>query len=80
MSADKPVLTIDRPEEGIARIGLNRPEKRNALDPELRLALIAGIESVLEDSSVRAVILAGNGGLDQGRVGDRQADQAGRLG
>ena len=62
MSADKPVLTIDRPEEGIARIGLNRPEKRNALDPELRLALIAGIESVLEDSSVRAVILAGNGG------------------
>lgn len=62
MSAEKPVLTIDRPEEGIARIGLNRPEKRNALDPELRLALIAGIESVLEDSSIRAVILAGNGG------------------
>ena len=62
MSAKKPVLTIDRPEEGIARIGLNRPEKRNALDPELRLALIDGIEAVLEDSSIRAVILAGNGG------------------
>ncbi len=62
MSADKPVLTIDRPEEGIARIGLNRPEKRNALDPELRLALIDGIESVLADPSVRAVVLAGNGG------------------
>ena len=62
MSDDKPVLTIDRPEEGIARIGLNRPEKRNALDPELRLALIDGIEAVLEDSSIRAVILAGNGG------------------
>ena len=62
MSAEKSVLTIDRPTEGIARIGLNRPEKRNALDPELRLALIDGIEAVLEDSSVRAVILAGNGG------------------
>ena len=62
MSAEKSVLTIDRPAEGIARIGLNRPEKRNALDPELRLALIDGIEAVLEDSSVRAVILAGNGG------------------
>ena len=62
MSAEKPVLTIDRPAEEIARIGLNRPEKRNALDPELRLALIDGIEAVLEDSSVRAVILAGNGG------------------
>ncbi len=62
MSAEKSVLTIDRPAEGIARIGLNRPEKRNALDPELRLALIDGIEAVLEDSSVRAVILTGNGG------------------
>ncbi len=62
MSGEEPVLTIDRPEEGIARIGLNRPEKRNALDPELRLALIGGIGAVLEDSSVRAVILAGNGG------------------
>ena len=62
MSAEKTVLTIDRPAEGIARIGLNRPEKRNALDPELRLALIDGIEAVLEDSSVRALILAGNGG------------------
>ena len=62
MSAEQPVLTVDRPDEGIARIGLNRPEKRNALDPELRLALIEGIDAALQDPAVRALVLVGNGG------------------
>ncbi len=60
---EKPaVLTIERPETGIVRIGLNRPEKRNALDPELRLALIEALAQAATDETVHAIMLAGNGG------------------
>ncbi len=62
MSGEETVLTIDRPDGGIVRIGLNRPEKRNALDPGLRLALIDVIDAALADPTVRALVLAGNGG------------------
>ena len=36
-------VTVDAPAPGVARIGLNRPEKRNAINPELRHALIDGV-------------------------------------
>ena len=62
MSEISAVVTIDRPEDGIVRIGLNRPEKRNALDPELRLALIDELAGAMADDTVHAIILAGNGG------------------
>lgn len=52
------LLTVDG---GIARVTLNRPEKRNALNQEL----IAGLKGVLrragEDNEVRAIVLAGAG-------------------
>jgi methylglutaconyl-CoA hydratase len=48
-------------QEGIARITLNRPEKRNALNQQL----IAGVKDALrranEDRDVRAIILTGAG-------------------
>lgn len=62
MSEIATVVTIERPEDGIVRIGLNRPEKRNALDPELRLALIDAMAGASVDDSVHAIILTGNGG------------------
>ncbi len=62
MSSDIAPVTVGRPETGIVRIGLNRPEKRNALDPGLRGALIEALAGALDDASVHAVILAGNGG------------------
>ena len=62
MSESAAVLTIERPETGIVRIGLNRPDKRNALDPELRLALIEAMAEATTDNGVHAIILAGNGG------------------
>lgn len=46
---------------GIARITLNRPEKRNALHPELIAALSAALASSSHDASVRVVLITGAG-------------------
>jgi methylglutaconyl-CoA hydratase len=59
MTAEQPVLYTQ--EDAVARITLNRPEKRNALNP----ALIAGIKDALRQASrderVRVVIITGAG-------------------
>jgi methylglutaconyl-CoA hydratase len=47
--------------DGIARITLNRPEKRNALSPELIAALQNALEDSARDSATRVVILTGAG-------------------
>ncbi|RTZ44632.1 enoyl-CoA hydratase/isomerase family protein [Candidimonas sp. SYP-B2681] len=49
------------PEDGIALITINRPEKRNALDAEHYQALSAAWERVRDDSSIRAAIITGAG-------------------
>lgn len=59
MAAEQPVLYTQ--EDAVARITLNRPEKRNALNP----ALIAGIKDALGEASrderVRVVVITGAG-------------------
>jgi methylglutaconyl-CoA hydratase len=57
---------------GVRTITLNRPEKRNALTPELQDELTAALEGA-EDSGARVVVLAGEGeafcaGLDLGAL------------
>ena len=47
--------------DGIARITLNRPEKRNALNDAVIGALKDALRQADQDESVRAVILAGAG-------------------
>lgn len=47
--------------DAISRITLNQPERRNALTPVLRDALIEALESVASDPACRAVILTGSG-------------------
>ena len=47
--------------EGIAFITLNRPERANVLDFETSAGLIAAIDAVAEDASVRAVLLQARG-------------------
>ena len=64
--------------EGIARITLNRPEKRNALNPELIAALKESLEASAKDEMVRAVLITGAGkdfcsGMDLASL-DRTAD------
>lgn len=54
------VLLVER-EGAVARLTLNRPATRNALNEDLIRRLRAGVLEVSEDTSVRAVILAGSG-------------------
>jgi 2-(1,2-epoxy-1,2-dihydrophenyl)acetyl-CoA isomerase len=55
-------VTTDTPAEGVIRIGLNRPEKRNAINPELRHALIDALTAARDDAGVHAIVIAGNDG------------------
>ncbi len=48
-------------DNSIAIIKLNRPEVRNAINDAMRAELMAAIERVGTDASVRAVVLTGNG-------------------
>ena len=48
-------------EQGIARIALNRPEKRNALDAELISELKDAVRVCARDEGVRVVLIAGAG-------------------
>jgi methylglutaconyl-CoA hydratase len=54
------VLLVDK-KDGVARVTLNRPEVRNAFDDSLIKLLHEAFLSLGKDSSVRAVVLAGNG-------------------
>lgn len=56
------VVLVDRPAEAIVRIALNRPDKRNALNPALRLALIDALAAALDDPACAAIVLTGAGG------------------
>jgi len=54
-------LFIDRPVEGVARLRLNRPEVRNALNTELRRELAQALQALDADTSVRCVIICSSG-------------------
>lgn len=47
--------------EGIAQVRLNRPDKLNALDPELLYCLIETAETLSQTDGLRAVVLSGEG-------------------
>lgn len=54
-------LILYRAEDGIARITLNRPEKRNALNAELIAALQDALTRSAQDPAVRVVLITGAG-------------------
>ncbi|WP_292531997.1 enoyl-CoA hydratase-related protein [Methylocystis sp.] len=56
---EKIVVSSD---QGVLRLLINRPEKKNALDREMYRALIATLEAAASDEAVRAVVFAGAGG------------------
>ena len=55
-------VNVERRADGIARVAINRPDKRNALNQEVRSALIAELPVLLADDAVHAVLLTGEGG------------------
>ena len=72
--------------DGVADVRLNRPEKYNALSPDMFKAIIAAGEQLAAVKEVRAVVLSGNGrgfcaGLDMetmaGLAGDSEASDSG---
>jgi enoyl-CoA hydratase/carnithine racemase len=48
--------------QGVLVLTLNRPERRNALDPELRDALATALDRAATDDAIRGVVLTGAGG------------------
>src|SRR5690242_9927719 len=59
MSAYRKILF--QVDEGIARLSLNRPEKRNALDDELVAEVKNALARCAGDAEVRVVLLTGEG-------------------
>ena len=56
-----PLLVIDRPEQGVARICLNRPDARNALSLAMIEALHAAIIELGAEDDVAAIVLTAAG-------------------
>ena len=54
-------IIVDLPAEGVKRITLNRPEKRNPLSNELRTELFHALESGDQDPDIRVMIIRGAG-------------------
>ena len=53
---------LGRIEDGVATITFNRPERRNAVGPEMLHALEVALDAADRDDAVRAVVLTGAGG------------------
>ena len=94
-AADSNVFTDIRyeksaaPEDGIAKITIDRPEVRNAFRPQTIIEISRAMEDAREDTSIGAIILTGEGpdafcsGGDQrvrGDTGYLHEDAAGRAG
>ncbi|MGL6193943.1 MAG: enoyl-CoA hydratase/isomerase family protein [Thermoguttaceae bacterium] len=54
-------FTISYPTPEIAKLTLDRPEKRNALSSEMLSGIIATLKQIGEEQTVQIVILQGNG-------------------
>lgn len=79
MTASDTVLVAR--EGGLMQITLNRPDKLNAFNPDMHLALRAALETAAQDEAVRAVLLTGAGrgfcaGQDLGARDPRKGERA----
>jgi enoyl-CoA hydratase len=72
-SATEPVLLVDDPLPKVRRLTLNRPDKRNALNDDLRGSLFDALRAADRDRDVSVIVIRGNGpafcaGYDLGSV------------
>lgn len=54
-------IVLIRGKDGIATVRLNRPDKRNALSPQMLRELLAVFEDLSSDEQVRVIVLEGSG-------------------
>ncbi|MGV3573180.1 MAG: enoyl-CoA hydratase/isomerase family protein [Ramlibacter sp.] len=59
----EPVVLLDRPAPHVARLLINRPDKRNAIDHAVRQGFIDHLGTLLADGSTRALVLGGVQGV-----------------
>ncbi len=57
-----PAVINEMPAPGIARIAINRPDKRNALNQEARDGLTVAVADALADDGVHAIVLGSEAG------------------
>ena len=57
----QPLVRYELPAEGVARITLARPEKYNAINPQMIFEVNEGFDRALHDDAVRVVVLAADG-------------------
>ncbi len=84
MNSESPEFIATSLKNGVLTIMLNRPEKRNAVNNEMRAEMIAAFEQAATDTAVRAVILTGAGkgfcsGGDISGMRDRLDSPAGEV-
>ena len=55
-------MVLQNLDDGLLTITMNRPDRRNALNPDMTLGLVEAARRAAEDHEVRAVLLKGAGG------------------
>ena len=55
------LIHVDRPADGVARLTLDRPDKRNALSTALRDEISDALEELADDESLKVVVITGAG-------------------
>jgi enoyl-CoA hydratase len=60
VTTETEVVLLERPEDGVALVRINRPAVRNALDLATRKALAATFEQLQDDPAIRAIVLTGD--------------------
>lgn len=56
-------ILIDDPVPGVRRLLINRPEKRNAINHDVRQSLIDALTEAREQAACHAIVLGGVGGM-----------------
>jgi len=54
-------ILVDRRENGVTWVTLNRPEKRNAMNPTLHKEMTAALDELAFDDATRVLVLTGSG-------------------
>lgn len=61
--SESQVLVERDPAQHVGRVILNRPERKNSYDPEMRARIGAALDELADDDAIRTVVISGTGGV-----------------